>query len=207
MSTINIDTMCFNPEMKKTFPADVSVYNDLQLIETQASFKELMAAKLDSSTLSTEDLLLRDYKDWTDGNVHYGIASAMLPISKWFLREDDFRHIFTQFCNTERIQLLVILMAYGPNGFERQCVFFQPPDSKIDLKTLIEKLQDPEVLNLIGQKEGNLSLQLKPHNSVLTEKWESQKIWFFDQLNKGCSRKQIQPLIAEFLKGFDKANL
>lgn len=94
-----MDTVGLNEKMGKTFEKDKTIvryedsFRDLKLIlsrlhalDSSVSLKDffetIQSEKFNSSSLTTADLLIKDYKSFREGGIHYGafrlLASSLI---------------------------------------------------------------------------------------------------------------------------------
>jgi len=188
INTILLDTINLDPAMRKVTPKDEWVVQHLaKKLNKTENFKDQMTAiynpinkaKKDISSLTTTQLLIRDYKEWTAVSLKYGIASVLLPVNQ-LIERPDFYNTLKKFLIDSQLDVLMVLTAFSDkdNIFHRELLYIVKEDS-IGEK-LCQKLQaDKEILNLIRNP--------------------SETVWYFTQQNLTSSRKQVQPLVHKIL--------
>jgi len=87
-------------------------------------FSKLVNAKYDTSQLTTEDLLRRDYKEWITNNIRYGISAVTLSIEKWAERDGELKSHFLQRMRAKKLNLLVIMLVTYDSILSRELILF-----------------------------------------------------------------------------------
>lgn len=88
-STILLDTVNLNPGAGRVTPKDQKVARHLLgtwVPDRNLYFKDLQAARFNTSGLTTSDLLRKDYKEFDFGSLRFGISSVCLSIQDWWKR-------------------------------------------------------------------------------------------------------------------------
>uniref|UniRef100_A0A6B2L8I8 DHHA2 domain-containing protein n=1 Tax=Arcella intermedia TaxID=1963864 RepID=A0A6B2L8I8_9EUKA len=202
LGTILLDSINLNPAMGKTTPKDISMVNSLKsileehspLLTNQQIFQSLSDAKNDISALSSLELLSKDYKEWNVGPLKYGFSSVLLSVSSW-LERGDLVESLSKFSTQNGLELLVVMLAYTDTNkiFKREVILFEMEEKagkKLDVHLKMQK----EVLDLVVMEE----------KKVQEIESASNHIWFYYQNNIKSSRKQLQPIVHNFLLGVSK---
>ncbi|KAK4621592.1 Putative exopolyphosphatase [Fulvia fulva] len=153
-------------------------------------FTEIDDAKSNLDGLSLEDILRKDYKQWTEGDLTLGISSCVQPISYLTEKGKEFQGSLKAFAKSKSLDLFVIMPAFKEGGnFQREIL----------LMTLSEKGNAAaERFAKSGQEE--LELEDK-ESSALGKDDEIKSRYFWNQKNLDASRKRVGPLLREAMKG------
>jgi len=137
LAGVLIDTSNFRPEAKKTTERDISVASILSEIvwggqkgervrdgdgeegktigvDEKDLYDQVFQAKTDISSLTSVDLLLKDYKQWDFFEAStqrtsvrsFGIASVLLSLRQWSLRDPILCESFFQLVHLKKINVL-----------------------------------------------------------------------------------------------------
>lgn len=188
--------LCLNPLLldttnlkAKVQPIDLKclgIYKELiaaggEQIDTDKLFDQLNLEKNNISDLPLEDILSKDYKQFTskDGTVQFGIASVVKSLA-WL--ESKFtagkvESAAKQLMADNGLQFFFIMTAFSQDSqFHRQlAVFSQEKSAKQEQKMM---------------KEVQAALNLEKIND-----------WQFKQLNLDANRKFVAPLVSSLLTG------
>ena len=185
--TILLDTVNLDEKAGRVTDADVEIAEKLLPISTlsqQQYFDKVQEEKFNVQGLSTNDLLRKDYKEWTIGTTKLGIASALLPIQEWAEMDNNLATEFGQFTQSRNLNILLSMNAFTDPDFKRHLVIFS--ESKDEHDKLFTYLQsnglDLKALEIAGQDQGD-------HGYIA----------FYQQGNLGISRKKMHPLMGEYL--------
>ncbi len=186
--TILLDTVNLDDKAGRVTDADKEIAAKLLPLcplSQQEYFDKVQLEKFNVQGLSTNDLLRKDYKEWTLGQIQCGIASALLPLKEWAQMDGALAAGFAAFTKDRGLNLLLSMNAYTDPGFNRDLVIFCQTEEEHDklLGYLQEKGLDLKPIELAGQKQG-----------------ETGFVGFFNQGNLGISRKKMQPLLAAFFE-------
>ena len=151
-------------------------------------FNEINSAKSDIDDLSLEEVLRKDYKQWTENDLNLGISCVVRPIKYLKSKTEDLVPALVDFAKGRGVQLFAVMTAHNDSGqFERQL--------------LLLALEDGEPLKMAeGFVKTNLDeLQLEEKDEELDA---SQVNWLrtWEQKNLTASRKRIAPLLRESMK-------
>ena len=184
--TILLDTVNFNPDAKRTTDKDVKMAEYLLSnfkLDRDNLFEKLQFEKFNTSSLSTTDLLRKDYKEWKLGDKMCGFSSALLPASKWIAKDSSISSNISDYCKKNNLDILFIMIAYTEPEFTRELILFSD-DSDLR-KNIIKCMEDND-------------LQLKSMDNIKNS--DPEKMDIFAQKNAAYSRKKLQPVIQEFLE-------
>ena len=154
----------------------------------------LLTAKFDGSSLSTGELLRRDYKALPKGSNEapsVGISSVSgLSLSEFFSRTQVQHHI-SEYCQTVSLDVLVIMFVYFVDGFD------EPPRRQL----AVCGPHDDARRNIAENLSASGELKLKKFSDY-------QNCVLYDQGNITATRKVVFPLVNDFLqKGYKTADL
>lgn len=151
-------------------------------------FEEINNAKSDIDDLSLEEILRKDYKQWSEGDLNLGIACVVRPIQYLKSKTEDLVPALANFAKACGVQLFAVMTAHNDSGkFERQL--------------LLLTLEDGEPTNAADKfvKTSIEELQLEEQD----EKFSASHVnWLrlWEQKNLTASRKQVAPLLRELMK-------
>lgn len=184
--TILLDTVNLDDKAGRVTDADKEVAARLLPLcplSQQEFFDKVQEEKFNVQGLSTNDLLRKDYKEWTLGGTRCGISSALLPIKEWAQMDRALAVGFGAFTKDRNLDLLLSMNAFTDPDFNRDLVIFcrtEDEHGKL-LGYLQEKGLDLEPLEFEGQNQGATGF-----------------IGFYHQGNAGISRKKMQPMLADY---------
>ena len=158
--------------------------------DRDAFFKEINDAKSNLDDLSLEEILRKDYKKWTEGDLALGISACVRSISYIKAKAKD-EHLVPElihFAKDQGDQLFAVMTAHNDNGqFERQLLLLTLKDgqpTKIAEKFLESNLEELELEESKQKLDGS--------KATWCRSWE--------QKNLTASRKQVAPMIREAIK-------
>jgi len=184
ISPILVDTVNMDPAQERVTDKDVEIANKLKAFtsaDVQKLYDDLQFMKSDVSALSSTDLLRKDYKQWANHKMTYGMASVPLSIADWLKKGEDIAAACNEYMDDNELKMLIVMTAYVEGSFKRE---------------LIVVAKDEEFLaNFVSMlNKSGLELTAYP-----TELKSIQPIAVYNQGGLGFSRKKIQPLIEAFL--------
>ncbi len=184
--TILLDTVNFNPDAKRTTLKDRKMA-ELMLknfsMDKDQLFEKLQFEKFNTSSLSTKDLLRKDYKEWVMGGKKCGFSSALLSVEKWLEKDSNIIDSSSGYCKSKNLDILFIMIAYTSPVFTRELILYSEESGLKD--RIISYMQDKD-------------LQLMEMTSASIP--EDRRADFFSQGNAAYSRKKLQPVIQEFFE-------
>ena len=184
ISPILVDTVNLDPAQERVTDKDIEIVNKLKAYtsaDLQKLYDDLQFMKSDVSALSSTDLLRKDYKQWSNPKMTYGMASVPLSIAQWLQKGEDIAQACISYMDDNELDMLIVMTAYVEGTFKRE---------------LMLVANDEEFLSnfvSILNKEG---LELTDYQKQFNA---SRPIKLFNQGGLGFSRKKIQPLIEAFL--------
>jgi exopolyphosphatase len=185
--TILLDTVNLDPGAGRVTPRDEKIAGILMKscpLGPAEYFDKVQKAKFNTVDLGTFDLLRKDYKQFQSGKISWGIASVLLPLVQWGIKDSKLCVGFEAHAHSHNLDLLFSMNAFTDKGFSRNLAVYSKETGFHD--QLIEFLQ-----------EKNLDLTpvcLKDQKPCL-----EGKISFHRQGNPGISRKKLSPLLADYL--------
>ncbi len=184
ISPILVDTVNMDPAQERVTDKDVEIANKLKTFtsaDMQKLYDDLQFMKSDVSALSSTDLLRKDYKQWANPKMTYGMASVPLSIAEWLKKGENIATACNEYMDDNKLEMLIVMTAYVEESFKRE---------------LIVVAKDEEFLaNFVSMlNKSGLELTAYP-----TELKSIQPIAVYNQGGLGFSRKKIQPLIEAFL--------
>ncbi len=184
ISPILVDTVNLDLEQERVTDEDIAMVNKLKAFtstDLQKLYDDLQFMKSDVSALNSTDLLRKDYKQWANPKMIYGMASVPLSIVEWLKKGEDMGAAFTNYMDENSLELLVIMTAYVEDSFKRELIVVAKSDEFL--------ANFVSMLNKAGLELSDYPTQINA----------SLPIASFNQGGLGFSRKKIQPLIESFL--------
>jgi exopolyphosphatase len=182
LGCILLDTQNLDTNFKAT-PLDIDVALQLRSIcgmtelDQTSLYSDLLRERFSVESLTSYDLLRSDYKQFTSRNLVYGISSVKLDWNQWMEKDLNIVKTFDEFTREKSIKLLVVMCAYIVDGKLRRKLILYCKEDILDLLTYLEK-SNLEIVKISSEKD----------------------VHVYDQHSIQSSRKQLQPLLADFLK-------
>ena len=193
LSAILLDTGNMNPSLKKGLKRDENAIfklnskhkggerteKDLQI------YHDLLASKRqDSSSLSTEELLIKDAKRGLSNGIKFLISTVPLSFEEWRERDVNFEHSILSLLKEEHIDILAIMTTFVRDGlFSRQLLICSTSSHSLSLSSLHRSFSSSE-------------LDLSPLSPFTNEE---KCIYAYSQKEVKHSRKKVMPLMTEYL--------
>ncbi len=184
LGTILLDTVNLDPEAKRVTPRDDAAAQKLFALtgaDQQELFGQLQHEKFNVASLSSRDILRKDYKEFQFGKLTCGISSTLLSLDQWIAKDAELPQAFKEFAAGQNLDILIAMGAYTDPEFKREMAIYAK-DATLRKRTV-------SCLNDAGTK-------LSPYSGSLPE--GSESIDFYTQGDLSKSRKKIQPILAEF---------
>lgn len=212
LASILIDTLNLQDEHKTTKHDEEAVhYLEAKIKQSKSAgdefnrttfFKELNEAKKDLSNLTLEEILRKDYKQWTEGELNLGTSAVVQPISFLLSKATS-----PSSNNNKGTQDFTPLLNAAKSFAEKKtlCIFsimtaFETPSQAFarELAVLAVDARGFDVCKKFADQQGE-KLKLE----VCDEREEDGEHWFrvWRQGNVACSRKQVAPLLREAMSG------
>lgn len=200
LGSILIDTQNLKSEDKTTghdrkavkyLEAKIGISNKIgPSYDRDAFFEEISSAKSTLDSLSLTDLLRKDYKQWTEGDLTLGIASCVRSLSYIQNKSDQFLADLVQFAKSRELDLIAIGTSHSESGsFERQLLLLAAKEGRaVEVADNFER-ESTEDLKLGVNEADSASSDEQPP-------W--LRIW--EQKNLSASRKQIAPLMRQCMR-------
>lgn len=157
-------------------------------------FKELNEAKKDLDSLSLDDILRKDYKQWSEGGLTLGVSSVVKPIEYLKGKADaEFVKTLATFAKQRNLQVFAIMTAYTTDSgdFARQLLLLASEDGTSTKAAQRFAEKSAEELQL--QDGGMNAASAKGADAV---PW--MNLW--EQKNVSASRKRVGPLLREAMR-------
>lgn len=186
--TIILDCVNMAPEAGKVTPKDSQYAIFLEqrfpkLPPRGALFQSLQNAKFDVSGLSTEQMLLKDMKAASGGDLRLAVSVIYMTLED-FLQRSGLQQDLCEFCHSHNYNLLLAMtISFKDNKepFRQLAVYSSSTVYREEMSKALEKAKNP-------------SLELKPLSSPYPD------VKAFIQGNTLASRKKVMPIITDFLK-------
>uniref|UniRef100_A0A8C2CAE1 Prune exopolyphosphatase n=1 Tax=Cyprinus carpio TaxID=7962 RepID=A0A8C2CAE1_CYPCA len=187
-ATIILDCVNMAPEAGKVTPKDSQYAVFLEkrfpkLPQRGALFQSLQNAKFDVSGLSTEQMLLKDMKAASGGDLKLAVSVIYMTLEA-FLQRRGLQQDLCDFCHNHNYNLVVamtISFIDNKEPFRQLAVYSSSTVNREEISEALEKAKNP-------------SLDLKPMSSPYPD------VKAFIQGNTLASRKKVMPIITDFLK-------
>lgn len=187
MGTILLDTINLDSVAGKTHTVDRMALQMLVPLSTHSPgslFKRLRDERFNVGTFSGRDLLRRDYKEYYENGICWGIAVIPLDITEILCRKGGEYLPVHCFAKERSLDFLLLMFFSNTSNFRRQLMVYWP-DAKRQGQ-LFEFLQ-------------NSCLDLYPIPDAEMEGISLEEIRCYQQGNSSLSRKAVHPLVADFL--------
>ncbi len=184
LGTILLDTVNLDPKAGRVTPKDISVAQALEpfcQIKPDSFYQAVREAKFSIKGLDTRDLLRKDYKEFSFGQIRCGIASVPISLTRWKDRDPNLGKNLETWAHEKNLDILVTMSAWSGLTFSR------------DLGVYTCHPNDIEPLIAMLQSNGLDLTPLKKHVPC-----DTGKTVFFNQGNSSISRKKLVPLLSEF---------
>lgn len=197
-----VDTVNLKWELGRTTELDVAVYHKLigLLYQVQADsssasasstsltddyFKAIEKVKSQVDTMSSYDILRRDYKEFVVDGYRIGTSAVTWHFRAWAERNsaEEIKQAAIDYANKRQLDMEVIFTAFDHNGeYRRQLAVF---------------VMQPKLQIVQDNLEKNSDIQLNPIK-------EFNIAGFYDQGNIRMSRKQVWPLLKQLIEQHEK---
>lgn len=154
-------------------------------------YKEIDEAKREISSLSFTEVLIKDYKGWTENGAKLGISSVVKPLGFLLQKADEeknssFEDQLQSFMDERDLSIFAIMTtSTSPEGdFKRELLIQARASASSSAMNFVE--QGASQFQLEDLSIGGVTTQDKPGQS-----W--RKTWLQKDLSK--SRKQVAPLL------------
>lgn len=162
-------------------------------------YKEIDEAKRDIGSLSLMEILIKDYKAWTEGGGKLGISSVVKPLKFLVQKASEekmpsMEHQLSQFMDDQDLSLFAIMTtSTSPEGnFKRELLVQARPSASSSAIEFAE--QGASEFQLENLKINGISMQDEPG-----QQW--RKVWLQKDVSK--SRKQVAPLLRKAMNSAD----
>lgn len=130
LGPILIDTSNLQ-SLEKTTERDIKAAETLKALAAdiipQDFYEELLKAKNDISGLTPSMLLSKDFKEYLDGELLYGISSLPTTICWWTEDVSLIRPVLEKYAKDRELSYLILLMANDdPKGPKRKIIVYSP---------------------------------------------------------------------------------
>lgn len=184
--TILLDTVNLDQAAGRVTPKDKVIVSDLiprAGKSQQVLFDRLQFEKFNVASLSTFDLLRKDYKEYSAGSVRFGMSSVLLSLKSWEKKDSKLPEELKRYAVSRKLSLLFVMNAYTEPKFTRELVIYSPDTALFQKVDGFLKTSDLGLSSLsapAGRTTGNFG--------------------WFAQANQSYSRKKLQPAIQQFLE-------
>lgn len=158
-------------------------------------FDEIDHAKKDLSSLTVDEVLIKDYKQWDVNGVQLGISSVVKPLS-WQIEKagntPQFVQSLRKFAQNKKLDLISVMTTSTANDgqFQRELLLWSVNESKNEVVSRFEEQNRDELgLNQWQEKTDH-------DNSI--RQGGKMKIWW--QKETEYSRKQVSPLMRKAIQ-------
>eukprot|EP00850_Spirogloea_muscicola_P022182 SM000281S10750 [mRNA] locus=s281:76098:79327:- [translate_table: standard] len=198
LAAILIDTANLDPSSARSTVRDETMValllNGAGHLGQHSFFEILIEKKFSAGSLSTRDLLRRDYKQWAMGagaqnrkgeQLNVGVSAVGIPLSEFLGRDSNVSRELQSYFDDQNLQVLIVMtFYYTPNkNFKRE----------LAIKSSVPGLLDNLCIYLTSD---DCDLKLRP----ISVQGLPEKARAFTQGNVSASRKMLQPLLATFFE-------
>lgn len=190
LGTILLDTVNLSRDAKRVTPKDEAIANRLRSIagsDPNALFEKLRAERFNLSSLRTDDLLRKDYREWQTATARYGMSTVLTPLSSWIAKDPDVLAGLDVYLRSRALDCLVAMLAYtdaADGKFHRELAILVPDQA---LRTCLVTLLQSTALGL---------RQFDPPDLP-----PSERLVFFHETDPSVSRNRLQPVLHRFFAG------
>ena len=159
-------------------------------------YNEIDEARRDISSLSLTEVLIKDYKEWTENGAKLGISAVVKPLEFLVQKSSEeglspFEHQLEKFMRDHDLSLFVIMTT------------FTSPEGDFKRELLLQALSSASSSAILIAERGASDLQLESLdiNGIPTQDKPGQtwrKVWLQNDVSK--SRKQVAPLLRKAMK-------
>ncbi|KAK3552035.1 hypothetical protein QTP70_031573 [Hemibagrus guttatus] len=186
--TIITDCVNMAPEAGKVTPKDSQYVIYLEsrfpkLPPRSILFQSLQNAKFDVSGLTTEQMLLKDMKTVSGGDLRLAVSVVYMTLED-FLQRECLQKELCEFCHKYNYNLVVVMtISFIDNKepFRQIAVYSSSTHNRDEVIRALEKARNPHL---------NLSPMSSPYTDMKA----------YIQGNTLASRKKVLPIISDFLK-------
>lgn len=192
LGVILLDTGNLDAALGKTEPIDSAMCKRLAQVAAlddaarHSFWAALNEAKFDVRSLSALDLLRKDFKEFELGGKRVGMSSVVVALSDWATRPQPAAAL-EQWTMTRGLDLLVVMAGFYDQHkrYARELLVCAPVAHGALVRACAGHLAQPQ-----------LGLQLSP--ARVLEAPPALEVAAFTQGNAHASRKQVQPMLADF---------
>lgn len=154
--------------------------------DRDAFFKEIREAKGDLEGLGLRDVLRKDYKVWSEGELSVGVASVVKSLEWLAGKSESFAEVLEEFRKERELTLFAVMTTFTNEAgdFARELLILPSGEESASAAVKAFEFQSSEELQLVEKKMDGLSAPSR----------------CFDQRNVSASRKQVGPMLREALK-------
>ena len=166
-------------------------------------FKEIDEAKRDIGSLTLDEILQKDYKQWTENGMHLGISSVVKPLDFLVKKADSsvkkssvFKLSIQKFMEGRDLSLLAIMTTSttAEGKFQRE-LLLQARKAAAESASKFAEQATPE-LKLQSLEVDGIAMQAA--QGLPDGDWLRPAIWMQNDVSK--SRKQVTPLLREAMR-------
>lgn len=197
LAAVLLDTVNLDPKAGRVTDKDRKIAGLLiqaGTVDLSGLYDELLRARSDVWTLSSNQLLGKDYKEGRAGAVHFGMSSVPLLLDSWKRRDRRLGKAFSGFLAEKELDLLVVFLYHHGEAFKRQLVFCGT-DEKL-VTRLASRLAEP-----LGLAESSVAAdERREAPGPRLAGGRQVVIRGFAQGESSESRKRIEPRLREILE-------
>nr|CAB3265204.1 protein prune homolog [Phallusia mammillata] len=186
LSAILIDTCNFDPNVGKTTPEDVEVFEKLKAgknaDEVTEYYNQLNNAKFDVEGLTTTDIMLKDPK-YLEKDSHKSLFSTIHQTSDTFFQRDNVAETISEFCKANNYTAWISLL---PTTRDRTNKPYKP----ITIHTTDTRLRDEITSKLCASELLEVTVVSADELPFTREDFV-----FLRMYNCKASRKQVLPVV------------
>lgn len=183
LSTIILDNANFEIDTEIATEKD-EIFEERLIAETPIDrnkiFTQLQFEKFNTLSLSSFDILRKDYKEWVIGSKKIGFSTALISLEKWLKKDSLLLDSIEEFYTKNSLDFLFIMIAHREPIFKRELILYSK-----------DKVMREKVYNFLQKEEVQLEI---PLFNVPTD----EKTGFYVQKNTKLSRKKLQPIVQQF---------
>ena len=157
-------------------------------------YKEMDEAKRNIDSLTFDEILIKDYKEWTESGARLGVSSVVKPLQFLVNKTSAFENDLENFMKDHDLSIFAIMTtSTSTEGEFQRELLVQAKGSSFATAAKFSEQALPE-FKLTNLDVEGVSVQEKPASGQF---W--RKVWLQKDVSK--SRKQVAPLLREAMKG------
>ncbi|KAG9238476.1 hypothetical protein BJ875DRAFT_437410 [Amylocarpus encephaloides] len=201
LAPILVDTNALKSKDKTTdtdrgavaFLEDLLRRHDIEDLDRKGHYEELREAKEDLDSLTVEEIVRKDYKEWDEGGLRLGMSTVVKPLSYLIQRSGSPSALLdatSSYIKSKNLDLFAIMTtSHGSGGFQRELLLEAGERGREAAERFCRG--GGEGLKLVrwkGEGEGSVAMMEREGDE---KAW--RRVWVQGDTRK--SRKQVAPML------------